>query len=33
MMKYQRAYQASAQFIQTSDSMIGTLITNLFSAN
>lgn len=33
MMKYQRAYQASAQFIQTSDAMIGTLITNLFSAN
>ena len=33
MMKYQRAYQASAQFIQIADGMIGTLITNLFSAN
>lgn len=33
MMKYQRAYQASAQYIQTADGLIGTLITNLFSAN
>ena len=33
MMKYQRAYQASAQFIQIADGMIGTLITNLFSTN
>ena len=33
MMKYQRAYQASAQFIQIADGMVGTLITNLFSAN
>ena len=33
MMKYQRAYQASARFVQTSDDMIGTLINNLFSAN
>ncbi len=33
MMKYQRAYQASAQYIQTADSMLGTLMTNLFSTN
>ncbi len=33
MMKYQRAYQASAQYIQTADSMLGTLMTNLFSSN
>ncbi|MGI4791425.1 MAG: flagellar hook-associated protein FlgK [Janthinobacterium lividum] len=33
MMKYQRAYQASAQYIQIADGMIGTLITNLFSSN
>ena len=33
MMKYQRAYQASAQYIQTADGLIGTLITNLFSTN
>ena len=33
MMKYQRAYQAAARFITTSDDMIGTLINNLFSAN
>lgn len=31
MMKYQRAYQASARVIQTMDDMIGTLINNLFS--
>jgi flagellar hook-associated protein 1 FlgK len=33
MMKYQRAYQAAARFISTSDDMIGTLINNLMSAN
>lgn len=33
MMKYQRAYQASARVITTVDDMIGTLINNLFSAN
>jgi len=33
MMKYQRAYQASARVIQTMDDMVGTLINNLFSAN
>ncbi len=33
MMKYQRSYQASAQYIQIADGMIGTLITGLFSAN
>ena len=33
MMKYQRAYQASAQYIQIADGMIGTLITGLLSAN
>ena len=33
MMKYQRAYQASAQYIQTADGLIGTLMTNLFSTN
>ena len=33
MLKYQRAYQASARFVQTADDMIGTLINNLFSAN
>ena len=33
MMKYQRAYQASARVITTADDMIGTLINNLFSAN
>ncbi len=33
MMKYQRAYQASAKVVQTMDDMIGTLINNLFSAN
>jgi len=31
MMKYQRAYQASARVVQTMDDMIGTLITGLFS--
>lgn len=31
MMRYQRAYQASAKVVQTMDSMIGTLITGLFS--
>ena len=31
MMKYQRAYQASAQFIQISDGLVGTVINNLFS--
>lgn len=33
MMKYQRAYQASARVITTADDMIGTLINNLFSPN
>lgn len=33
MMKYQRAYQASAQYIQTADGLLGTLMTNLFSNN
>lgn len=33
MMKYQRAYQASARVITTADDMIGTLINNLFSGN
>ena len=33
LLKYQRAYQASAQFIQISDGLVGTLITNLFSSN
>ena len=33
LLKYQRAYQASARVITTSDDMIGTLINNLFSAN
>ena len=33
MMKYQRAYQASAQYIQTADGLLGTLMTNLFSTN
>jgi flagellar hook-associated protein 1 FlgK len=33
LLKYQRSYQASAQFIQISDGLIGTLITNLFSTN
>ena len=33
MLKYQRAYQASARVITTADDMIGTLINNLFSAN
>lgn len=33
MMKYQRAYQASARVVQTMDDMVGTLINNLFSAN
>ena len=33
LLKYQRSYQASAQFIQISDSLVGTLITNLFSTN
>ena len=31
MLKYQRAYQASARVVQTMDDMIGTLINNLFS--
>ncbi len=31
MMKYQRAYEASAKVVQTMDSMISTLITGLFS--
>lgn len=31
MMKYQRAYQASARVVQTMDDMVGTLINNLFS--
>ena len=31
MMKYQRAYQASARVVQTMDDMVGTLITGLFS--
>ncbi len=33
MLKYQRAYQASARVITTADDLIGTLINNLFSAN
>ncbi len=33
LLKYQRSYQASAQFIQISDGLVGTLITNLFSTN
>ena len=33
MLKYQRAYQASARVVQTMDDMVGTLINNLFSAN
>ena len=33
MLKYQRAYQASARVITTADDMLGTLINNLFSAN
>ncbi len=31
MLKYQRAYQASARVVQTMDDMVGTLINNLFS--
>lgn len=31
MMKYQRAYQASARVVQTMDDMLGTLMTGLFS--
>ena len=33
MLKYQRAYQASARVVQTMDDMVGTLINNLFSTN
>ena len=33
MLKYQRAYQASARVVQTMDDMVGTLINNLFSSN
>ena len=33
MMKYQRAYQASARVVQTMDDMVGTLINDLFSRN
>lgn len=33
MLKYQRAYQASAKVVQTMDDMVGTLINNLFSSN
>ena len=33
LLKYQRAYQASARVITTADDLIGTLINNLFSAN
>ncbi|MBV9850802.1 MAG: flagellar hook-associated protein FlgK [Armatimonadetes bacterium] len=32
MMRYQRAYQASARFVQTQDDMLNTLITGLFSS-
>ncbi len=31
MLRYQRAYQASARVVQTMDDMVGTLINNLFS--
>jgi len=33
LMKYQRAYQASARFIQTADDMLNTLITGVLSAS
>lgn len=33
LLKYQRSYQASAQFIQIADGLVGTLINNLFSAS
>ena len=33
LLKYQRAYQASARVITTADDLIGTLINNLFSPN
>ena len=33
LLKYQRAYQASAKVVQTMDDMVGTLINNLFSTN
>ena len=32
MLQYQRAYQASARFIQTQDSMLNTLITGMFAS-
>ena len=32
MLKYQRAYQASARVVQTMDDMVGTLINNLFAS-
>ena len=32
MLRYQRAYQASARVVQTMDDMVGTLINNLFSS-
>lgn len=32
LLKYQRAYQASARVITTADDLLGTLINNLFSA-
>lgn len=33
LLKYQRAYQASARVITTADDLIGTIINNLFSPN
>ena len=33
MLKYQRAYQASARVVKTMDEMVGTLINNLFAAS
>ena len=33
LLKYQRAYQASARVITTADDLIGTIINNLFSSN
>ncbi len=33
LLKYQRAYQASARVVTTADDLIGTVINNLFSSN